>query len=145
MLRNAYKYIRDNTQLDFRTRAAAMHKLNAMPTSVSLLPLLPSVLPDLCEADTPFLCVVCVCVCVSRLVDYSEYGREPVQADWPRRRPHRQRVWSLPRRFPSLPFFLFTDPTSVTDTRHPFLHAFQHRFKLEAEEGNLPGVSRASW
>lgn len=37
LLRKAYKYIRDNAQLDFRTRAAAMHKLNAMPTSVSLL------------------------------------------------------------------------------------------------------------
>lgn len=36
LLRNAYKYIRDNTQLDFRTRAAAMHKLNAMPTDVRL-------------------------------------------------------------------------------------------------------------
>ncbi|POY73044.1 hypothetical protein BMF94_3882 [Rhodotorula taiwanensis] len=81
LLRNAYKYIRDNTQLDFRTRAAAMHKLNAMPSNT-----IPSMVVNRCKLTGRG---------GGRIAN--EFG------------------------------------------------LCRHRFKLEAEEGNLPGVSRASW
>lgn len=68
LLRNAYKYIRDNTQLDFRTRAAAMHKLNAMPSNVSC----PLPGPRLTRPSTP------ADLNLSTRADDPEHGRESV-------------------------------------------------------------------
>lgn len=67
-------------------------------------------------------------------------GQEPVCRDGPWRR-CLQRVWSLPRASR-----LFSRLSSIRG-RHLLMLNFgsQHRFKLNAEEGNIPGVSRASW